>query len=254
MPINIFKTLLYLLTYTLLNLSCNSNRSPETKALKGITKQIIQDTIVQTKIDTVFVETCNWAVSQTLSKIYVGVTNPLYIKTNLPQNEIEVSAKEKHVQIFKKTSFNDGLTFDIRAKKTLRFTLQIFYNSTEGKELLEERKLSVWRFHDPTPIFSRKRSGLINKKTVLAQSVVAAELWHSRFDLKFVILSFTLTTINKTNNSIKEIHSDSYVLTKEQKKALSELNSGDKFYIENIIAKDPSGRRYELSTMAFQIE
>lgn len=105
---------------------------------------------------------------------------------------------------------------------------------------------------DPKPKFAGVVGGGNVKYSAMksAQGLIA-EMENFEFDLKFKIISFTISATVK--GKVVDQVSNSNALTSAQKTVLAAIKPGQKFYVEGIKAKGPDGTIRNLGSMSFKV-
>jgi hypothetical protein len=80
---------------------------------------------------------------------------------------------------------------------------------------------------------------------------VIAKMENFEFDLKFDIVSYTVSATIGGNLLEKECHGPA--LSPDAKTVLSKLRTNQKFYIEKIKAKGPDGTIRNIGTLSFKV-
>ncbi len=105
----------------------------------------------------------------------------------------------------------------------------------------------------PTPFFAGVTgSGTAPASKVKASLGVIAKLQNFEFDgVRYNVTSFTLSTMYKGNLVEKKARGNK--VTSDQKSILNSLRSGSKLYVEDIVAKGPSGKPVKLGGIKIKI-
>lgn len=112
-------------------------------------------------------------------------------------------------------------------------------------------KFRVKNVPDPKAQFAGMSGGDVQRSAVLAAPGVLAKMENFEFDLKFQIISYTLSATIK--GAIAEAACTGAALTGDQKTILQNLKSGQKFYLEKIKAKGPDGTVRDLGTLSYKV-
>jgi hypothetical protein len=103
---------------------------------------------------------------------------------------------------------------------------------------------------DPYPSVADKKGGVINKNLLEKQVGVAAKMPEDfDFDLSFRVTKFKVSA--SVGGFFKEVESNSYKFTREQKNLIRSLGRGDRVYIEEIVAVGPDGIPRKLPPIPF---
>jgi len=105
---------------------------------------------------------------------------------------------------------------------------------------------------DPVAKVANKTEGKISKSILLAANAVVAKLENFDFDLKFSVVSFSMSVA--VGNAIFTKESRSAYFTPEMINSINGLNRGQAVYFESIKAKGPDGTIRNLNPIVFKIE
>ena len=105
---------------------------------------------------------------------------------------------------------------------------------------------------DPKPFFGGKTgSDNIPTRDLLAAQGVIAKMENFEFDLKFNVVSYTVSATVRGN--VVEAPCRGAALSSDARTIIRELKSGQKLYIEKIKAKGPDGTVRDLGTVALKV-
>ena len=104
---------------------------------------------------------------------------------------------------------------------------------------------------DPIATVNNKNEGFISKTEIIEAQGVFAEIPNFDFDLKFKVLSFTLSTTKGGFNN--DISTNGARFSQQQLELIKGLSKGSRLVIENINAKGEDGFERNLSPMSFKI-
>jgi gliding motility-associated protein GldM len=96
-----------------------------------------------------------------------------------------------------------------------------------------------------------KSEGFIDKGVIVAEQGVFAEIPEFDFDMKFTVLSFTVSASQGSFTS--ELPTNGNRFSQQQKDLFKQLNKGSRLYIDNIVAKGDDGLTRTLSPLSFKI-
>ncbi|MBN2891142.1 MAG: gliding motility protein GldM [Bacteroidales bacterium] len=105
---------------------------------------------------------------------------------------------------------------------------------------------------DPYATVAGMKGGVIAKQTLLAQSIVRAQLDNFVFDLSFPVTGFTVSAT--INGFTEEAKSTNASITSQQRAIITQLNRGQKVYFENITARAPDGTIRNLGSISFKLQ
>ncbi|MFQ5335313.1 MAG: GldM family protein, partial [Flavobacteriales bacterium] len=94
-------------------------------------------------------------------------------------------------------------------------------------------------------------SGKATSKNLRATRFLLAKMENFEFDLKFQVVSFTMSATVKGN--VVEMKSTGPNVTSDMRKLLNALRRRQKLYIENIKAKGPDGRVRQLGAIVIKV-
>jgi hypothetical protein len=103
----------------------------------------------------------------------------------------------------------------------------------------------------PQASIAGKSEGFIAKGELMAEQGVFAEIPEFDFDMKFTVLSFTV--IASQGSFTSELQTTGNRFSQAQKDLFKQLNKGNRFYIDNIVAKGDDGLTRTLSPLSFKI-
>ena len=178
-----------------------------------------------------------------LNVLYIGVDNPLDIAVAGVEAEA-ISVTISHGNI-KKTAHN----YIVTVTKEEDATIKIY----KDKELLGTKNFRIKQLPAPIPTLGNDnlKGGSYTKEKLLNSKRLNA-IDYTPFDAKYTITGFTITTMK--NGYESNAHSNNNYLTAQQISLIQNLATGEKFYIENIRAKGPSGNVLKLRTMSIKID
>lgn len=106
---------------------------------------------------------------------------------------------------------------------------------------------------NPTPYFAGKgvNDNTVRKNEIVAAQGVLAKMENFEFDLRFDIVSYTVTTTIAGN--VLEKPCVGPALSADAKAVLERVRSGQKIFIENIKAKGPDGTVRNLGALSFKV-
>ena len=114
------------------------------------------------------------------------------------------------------------------------------------------KEFRVRKIPKPVAKVAGKSGGTIRKNLLLRVPGVSAELEDFLFDLPFKIKSFTLTaTVAGYSKSVPQSGSK---FSKNQRRFMKTLKSGDNLIVEDIKAAGPDGRVTKLQPLVFKIK
>lgn len=180
-----------------------------------------------------------------MNVLYLGVDNPVTIAiSNHSPSEIKVSVDNGTILKMKESSSY----YIMRPKQVGMATLSV----SLGDKVIEKLEFRVKRVPDPVAKVAGKKSGKISREDIIKAGKVEADMENFDFDLRFTVVSFTIS-FTKDGNVLQET-SKSNSLTKAQMELLAKAEPGQKVYIEDIKCAGPDGGIRSLSPLALEIE
>ena len=178
--------------------------------------------------------------------LYCGLPNPL---------EIAVSGyKPDDIQV----SISQGTITNVQGQPG-KYTAVVnnpgytdIIISSNGKTLVTKRFRSKL-IPTPTALVGGKHTGAIfSKAELMAQVGIKAVAEDFEYDVKFQVVSFTLSAT--IEGETKSESSTSSALTAAQKKLINQAPSGSKIYIFDIKAQEPDGRVRDLQPINYELK
>ncbi len=183
-----------------------------------------------------------------MNVLYIGVDNPIEVSVS------GFSADQVHPRISQGSlSKKGGSKYIARVRKSGKAYISVSVTDDQGNSRsMGKQEFRVKRVPDPVPTVAGKRGGGIKKSILLAQSGVKADLKNFDFDLKFRVVSFTVSaTIGGFEKSKK---TSGARFSPEQTALMKKVRPGGKVYIENVKAKGPDGKVRDIGAIAFRIK
>ncbi len=194
-------------------------------------------------------EEVSFAISATkMNVFYVGIENPVSIAVS------NVSPEDLIVNISSGSIINrTGVgTYIVKVRKTEPVTINLSTIVNGETVKLGSQEYRCKRVPDPYPNVGGKRGGVISLQNLLATNHVSAGLGDFVFDLKFPVVSFSLSI--SSGGFIENKSSNSSIITAGMKNMLRECESGQKIFFEDIKARSPDGSIRQLGAIAFTIK
>ncbi len=196
-------------------------------------------------IDTVYLEKEHYPYfdisARKLHVFYIGVDNPIDILSCNTEGEITVEISNGEITPSAHNSYK------VYVNKVGNTTIKA---SIDG-ELIGKKTFTCLNLPDPVASVGGKRGGSIKKSTIIKQRYITTELQILKFYFRTHVVNFTVSTSKYGSQGVE---SNSNEITKEQQNLISELESGDKVYFENIKAQAPDGSIRDLGSIIFTIE
>ncbi len=184
-----------------------------------------------------------------MNVFYIGVDNPVDVSVpGVPQGKIAAyitgggSIKRKGNSYVVRVKGPQGSKVKVGAKADLN----------GQKKNMGSKEFRVKRVPSPVAMVGGKKEGFMDKSTLAAQSGVAAVMENFDFDLKFRVISFTVSTSDR-GGFVKEARASSARFTSEQKRLIKGARSNSMVLITNIKAKGPDGSVRPLNSVAFKV-
>ncbi len=127
-------------------------------------------------------------------------------------------------------------------------------NADGSKKSLPGVEFRVKNVPNPTPYFAGKgvNDESVRKTELSAAQGVIAKMENFEFDLRFEVVSYTVSATIAGNVLEKPCRGPA--LTSEAKEVLNRVKSGQKVFIENIKAKGPDGSIRNLGALSFKVQ
>lgn len=183
-----------------------------------------------------------------MNVLYIGVDNPIEVSVS------GFSADQVHPRISQGSlRKKGGSKYIARVRKTGKAYISVSVTDDQGNaRSMGRQEFRVKRVPDPIPTVAGKRGGGIKKSILLAQSGVKADLKNFDFDLKFRVVSFTVSaTIGGFEKSKKTTGAR---FSSAQLALMKKVRPGGKVYIENVKAKGPDGKIRNIGAIAFRLK
>ena len=177
-----------------------------------------------------------------MNVLYIGVDNPLKIAAS------GYKASDLVASIDNGTITGQNGEFIVHPKQPGSATIIV---NSKGKEI-QKTTFRVRAVPDPVAKVAGKRGGTIDKKVLLEQDEIVADIENFDFDISFEIVEFTVFTVVK--GYAKEYKSNSNKITPEQKELFKQMKEGTPLYFQDIKCKGPDGSIRSLATMNFRVD
>jgi len=173
-----------------------------------------------------------------MNVFYIGVDNPVSISVpGIAAEDIQPSMSGGSISgargkyIVKVTAAMSGKECSVNVSAKTK---------TGVKSMGQGVKFRVKSVPDPVAEFAGKRgTDVIQQAALKGSSAVMAKLDNFEFDLKFPVMSFSVS-MNVNGQEIEEATNGS-ALSDKQKSMLAKAKKGNKVYIENVKVKKPDG-------------
>lgn len=181
-----------------------------------------------------------------MNVFYIGLDNPVEISAaGISSSDLKVSASGATIS-------RKGNQFVVRPSASGGHAKISVSAEVNGKtQRLGEKDFRIMKVPNPEAVVGGMSGGSIKKSILNVQTGVIAEMKDFVFDLKFTITRFTVSAIKA--GFMQSLEATSASFTPQQKQLLQGLAVGNKFYIENIEATGPDGKR-KLGSLAFTVK
>jgi gliding motility-associated protein GldM len=191
----------------------------------------------------------NVVISPTkMNVFYIGVDNPVSISVpGVPDDKITaittngIIPKVGKGWIAKPTQLGNAIV-----------SVMVDLEGNGKKKNMGFMEFRVKNIPDPVAKVAGMKSGKIDKKTLMEQAMVVADLEGFDFDAKFTVTEFTVSA--KIKGFDRDEPVKSYKISDSQRQLISNAGKGDKVYFTNISAIGPDGKPRELNGIIFTIK
>jgi gliding motility-associated protein GldM len=181
-----------------------------------------------------------------MNVFYIGVDNPVAISVaGVPADKIFPTITNGAIK-------KVGNDFIVNPRSVGNALVTVTAEIDGKKKSLGAMEFRVKNIPDPVAKVANKKSGSIDRNTLLAQTIVLADLENFDFDARFTVTEFTVSA--NVRGFSQDISTKSNKITEAQKNIIRSMNRGDKVYFNDIKAVGPDGKQRELSTVYFKIQ
>lgn len=185
--------------------------------------------------------------SSKMNVLYVGVDNPMTIAASgINAKDIQVTISQGSI---KKTKSGTYIT---RVRKRGLVDISV----SAGGKIISTQTFRCKYVPDPIAVVGanrkNKRGGVMSKNELLANVGVHAVIENFSFDIKFVVVSFDVTTMD--NGFLVLGRSTSAKFTNQQKSLIRNANIGSRVVIDNVKARGPDGIIRDLNSIVFKLK
>lgn len=186
-----------------------------------------------------------------LSTLYIGIDNPLSIKTS------EFDENDKHVaEINDGTIIRKGNIFYARVNKTGIVQVKIFVEKAYGKMKVAEKSFILRELQPPVASLNNYKSGAIvptTELTKLRELKIKADEY--LVDEQVYVADFEMLVISKSTNSVTgSIKNVGVSFNNEIVKAISDLKPGDMLIFSNIKTLSSRGNEVTIPNLTVTIK
>mgnify|MGYP003289398515 CR=1 FL=1 len=195
-------------------------------------------------------------VSNTMMNVlYAGYDNPISISVpGVPSNRISASIQNGNGTI--KASGNGYLVTPSKVGE--KVVIAVAANQDGRRQSMGQYEFNVRQLPNPTPFIEYKDEKgnrqryrgdgtAISRETVLNSDGVVAAIDDGLLNIGFKVLSFETVFFSNIGDAISEL-SDGSKFSNRQKKNISGLGRGKRFYIQRVRAIGPDGIERQLNT------
>jgi len=183
-----------------------------------------------------------------MNVLYIGVDNPIEISVPGFRDD-QISASCSGGSLIK--SGKGG--WIARVTKTGKCNVSVSVKDNKGTtRSMGTKEFRVKRVPDPVPTCAGQKGGIISKGLLAAQVGPAATLENFDFELKFQVVSFSVSaTINNFEN---DVPCQGGRFTPAQVNLITKVQKGKRVRIENVKAKGPDGRVVDIGSISFKLQ
>jgi gliding motility-associated protein GldM len=189
----------------------------------------------------------NVVISPTkMNVFYIGVDNPVAISVpGIGSDKIFPSISNGVLR-------KDGQAWIAKPSNPGNAMVQVMVDIDGKKRNMGSMEFRVKNIPDPIAKVAGMKTGKIDKKTLMEQSMVVADLEGFDFNAKFTVTEFTVSA--KIKGFDREETVKSYKINDTQRQIINSANKGDKIYFQGIWAIGPDGKPRELNGIIFTIK
>lgn len=182
-----------------------------------------------------------------MNVFYRGLDNPVEVSVpGVPTEALEVSISNLE------SKSGSGGNYKLRPGRGQDCVVTVSAEINGKKQNFGKKEFRVKNVPDPKPYFGGKTgSDNIPARDLLAAQGVIAKMENFEFDLRFEVVSYTISATVRGN--VVESPCRGAALSSDARTIIRELKSGQKLYIEKIKAKGPDGTVRDLGTVALKV-
>ncbi len=181
-----------------------------------------------------------------MNVLYIGVDNPIEISVPGFRDD-QVSASCSGGSLSKV-----GKGWVARVTKVGKCNISVNAKDDKGgSKSMGSKEFRVKRVPLPVPTCNKQKGGTISKGMLQAQSGPMATLENFDFELKYTVVSFTVSA--NIGGFEQNPASPSGKFTPQQLDLIGKVPKGKKVYIENVRAKGPDGTVSDIGTISFKL-
>ena len=183
-----------------------------------------------------------------MNVLYIGVDNPISVSVSgFSDDKVTPHISQGTLRRVKPGQYI------ARVKRAGKATISVSVKDDDGNsKSMGKQEFRVKRVPDPVPMVNKQKGGSIKKSLLINQIGVQAVLENFDFDLKFKVISFTVSaTINGFEQSKP---TKGYRFSGAQIALMKKVRPGSKVYIENVKAKGPDGKTRNIGSIIFKVK
>ena len=181
-----------------------------------------------------------------MNVFYIGVANPVSIAAS------GVSESALRVSMSNGSITKGAKGYVVRVKKAGKATVRVSAEIDGATKSMGSAEFRVKRVPDPIAKINGKKGGRIKKNALIAVGKVSAVMENFDFDLRFNIVSFSVST--SIGGFEEEVRGSGSKFNGKQVALIRKVKPGRKVYFEDIKAKGPDGSVRNLGTISFKIQ
>jgi gliding motility-associated protein GldM len=189
----------------------------------------------------------NVVISPTkMNVFYTGVDNPVDISVpGVPADKITATCSNGLIQ-------RSGKAWVVKPRSVGKAMVQVVCEIDGKKKPMGQMEFRVKDIPDPMAMVSFKKTGKVDKNTLLQSAIVDAVLEGFDFDAKFTVTEFTLSATIRGFEQAESVKSNR--INDRMREIIKGANKGDKVFISPIMAVGPDGKQRELNALVFTLK
>jgi gliding motility-associated protein GldM len=185
-----------------------------------------------------------------MNVFYIGVDNPVDISVaGVPPNKVSPFMSGGGSL---RSKGGGHYTVRVKGPQGKKVRIGATAKLESGNKNMGSMEFRVKKVPDPVAKVGGQRGGTVAKNWLSAQTGVAAVMENFDFDLRFNVISFTVSAVLRGGYS-EDAKSHSARFTAQQQALIRQVQSKRKVYIEDIKARGPDGTTRDLGTLTFKV-
>lgn len=181
-----------------------------------------------------------------MNVFYLGVDNPVSISVpGVPADKVFPS-------ISNGTLHKVGNSYVVNPRQIGNALVTVVAEIDGKKKPMGNMEFRVKPIPDPIPKVAGRRSGTIDRNTLIAQMVVQADLENFEFDAKFNVTEFTVSA--SIGGFTQDVTVKSNKISDAQKNIIRNAQKGGRVLFTGIKAIGPDGKPRDLNDIVFKIQ